>query len=361
MAELTPPADREPDRPYPPGDYPVVVVGSGPGAIQVAYSLAGSASTMPSSSAPIPAPGGMFRRWPFFQRLLSWTKPYAPVERDSPAYERYDWNSLLADDPAHRALMPDLMDGSSYFPSRPEMERNLATFAERDRDADPLRLPLDGDASRGRAGRRAVRPRDDRRRVPREGARLRGRRGRAVLAADARDRARRPLRRHPTGRDVRRPAGLHHGQAELGLRARDRAPAVGPPDLPVLAVAGQAVGQHAVAGRRPGTLRPAVRGSRPRRRRDDPRRVDRRDRPSATTVDAPSSSRSGRPTAATSWRSRSTRSSPRPGSSPRSWTCRTLGVTTFGQAGCRPRRRTGRARRCPASTSPGRSARARPA
>ena len=26
-------------RPHPPGDYPVVVVGSGPGAIQVAYSL----------------------------------------------------------------------------------------------------------------------------------------------------------------------------------------------------------------------------------------------------------------------------------------------------------------------------------
>src|SRR5438445_12644364 len=27
--------------------------------------------------------------------------------------------------------MPALMDGSSYFPSRPEMERSLATFAER--------------------------------------------------------------------------------------------------------------------------------------------------------------------------------------------------------------------------------------
>jgi len=25
-----------------------------------------------------PAPGGMFRKWPFFQRLLSWTNPYAP-------------------------------------------------------------------------------------------------------------------------------------------------------------------------------------------------------------------------------------------------------------------------------------------
>jgi thioredoxin reductase len=118
------------DRPFPPGDYPVVVVGSGPGAIQVAYSLGRNGVDHAVISAD-PAPGGMFRRWPFFQRLLSWTKPYAPVDRDSPAYERYDWNSLLADDPAHRAVMPDLMDGSSYFPSRPEMELNLATFVER--------------------------------------------------------------------------------------------------------------------------------------------------------------------------------------------------------------------------------------
>ena len=40
----------------------------------------------------------MFRRWPFFQRLLSWTKPHAPAPRGSRAYERYDWNSLLGDD-----------------------------------------------------------------------------------------------------------------------------------------------------------------------------------------------------------------------------------------------------------------------
>ena len=118
------------ERPFPPGEYPVVVVGSGPGAIQVAYSLGRSGVEHAVISAD-PAPGGMFRRWPFFQRLLSWTKPFAPVDRTSPAYERYDWNSLLADEPAHRAIMPDLMDGSSYFPSRPEMERNLATFVER--------------------------------------------------------------------------------------------------------------------------------------------------------------------------------------------------------------------------------------
>jgi thioredoxin reductase len=137
VAELTraaaeAPAGEAAARPFPPGDYPVVVVGSGPGAIQVSYSLRRQGIDHAVVSAD-PAPGGMFRRWPFFQRLLSWTKPFAPVERDTRAYERYDWNSLLADEPDHRAIMPDLMDGSSYFPSRPEMERNIALFAEQTR------------------------------------------------------------------------------------------------------------------------------------------------------------------------------------------------------------------------------------
>lgn len=78
-----------------------------------------------------PVPGGMFRRFPFFQRLLSWTKPHAPHPHGSRAYEWYDWNSLLGEEPAHSAIMPDLMDGSSDFPSRPEMERGLVAFVER--------------------------------------------------------------------------------------------------------------------------------------------------------------------------------------------------------------------------------------
>ena len=122
MAEL--------DRPFPPGDYPLVVVGSGPGGIQLSYCLSrvGVEHAVLSADA---GPGGMFRRWPFFQRLLSWTKPFAAAERRSRAYERYDWNSLLADEPEHRSIMPDLMDGTNEFPSRPEMEQNLAAFAER--------------------------------------------------------------------------------------------------------------------------------------------------------------------------------------------------------------------------------------
>ena len=122
--------DRDGDgRPFPPGDYPLVVVGSGPGGLQVSYSLRRLGVEHAVISAD-PAPGGMFRRFPFFQRLLSWTKPYAPAERGSRAYERFDWNSLLAEEPENRALMTGLMDGTSYFPSRAEMELNLSTFAE---------------------------------------------------------------------------------------------------------------------------------------------------------------------------------------------------------------------------------------
>ena len=116
----------------PPGSYPVVVVGSGPGAIQASSSLRswGIAHAVISAD---PAPGGMFRRWPFFQRLLSWTKPYALSEPGSPLYERSDWNSLLTDDPAATSLQRGLMDGSSPFPTRAEMEANLVAFTERSR------------------------------------------------------------------------------------------------------------------------------------------------------------------------------------------------------------------------------------
>jgi len=117
-------------RPFPPGDYPVIVVGSGPGGIQVSYGLRRHGVPHAVLSAD-PSAGGMFRRWPFFQRLLSWTKPYAPEARTSREYQRFDWNSLIADEPHLRSLQAELMEGSSYFPSRPEMEANLAAFAQR--------------------------------------------------------------------------------------------------------------------------------------------------------------------------------------------------------------------------------------
>ncbi|HJR19762.1 MAG TPA: NAD(P)-binding domain-containing protein [Actinomycetota bacterium] len=116
-------------KPFPPGDYPVVIVGSGPGGLQAAYSL----SRLGVDHAIISEdeqPGGMFRRFPLFQRLITWTKPHAPAERGTRPYEWYDWNSLLAEEPEQRALVPRFMDGTSYFPSRDEMERGLVAFVE---------------------------------------------------------------------------------------------------------------------------------------------------------------------------------------------------------------------------------------
>ena len=117
-------------KPFPPGSYPVVVVGSGPGGLQTSYYLRRFGIDHAVISAD-PAPGGMFRRFPLFQRPVTWSKPHAPVERGSRAYEWYDWNSLLGEEDNERALVPPLMDGSSYFPSRPEMEGGLVTFTER--------------------------------------------------------------------------------------------------------------------------------------------------------------------------------------------------------------------------------------
>lgn len=114
-------------RPHPPGDYPVIVVGSGPGGVQTSYCLRRLGVAHATISRD-PEPGGMFRRFPLFQRLITWTKPHAPADPATRAYERYDWNSLLAEEPELRALVRPLMDGTSYFPSRAEMESGIAAF-----------------------------------------------------------------------------------------------------------------------------------------------------------------------------------------------------------------------------------------
>jgi len=117
------------ERPFPPGYYDVVVVGSGPGGLQTSHCL----SQLGVDHAVISqdeAPGGMFRRFPIFERLISWTKPDAPVERGSREYEWYDHNSLLGD-PGTGALTPEFMDRSFDVPSRAEMEAALVAFTER--------------------------------------------------------------------------------------------------------------------------------------------------------------------------------------------------------------------------------------
>jgi thioredoxin reductase len=116
--------------PFPPGDYPVVVVGSGPGGLQAAYCLK-RLGVEPAHISGDDAPGGMFRWGPIYERLLSWSKPDAPFERGTREYEWYDHNSLIADEPECQALVPAFMDRTYMVPSRTEMEQGLGAFAER--------------------------------------------------------------------------------------------------------------------------------------------------------------------------------------------------------------------------------------
>ena len=131
MAERT-------DKPFPPGDYPVVVVGSGPGGLQSSYFLRRPGDRARGHLGR-PIAGGMFRRFPFFQRLLSWTKPHAPYPRATRDYEWYDWNSLLAvesreprdhagPDGRHLASSrhgPRWSSASQRSPSEPGLQRPL--------------------------------------------------------------------------------------------------------------------------------------------------------------------------------------------------------------------------------------------
>lgn len=117
-------------KPFTPGEYPIVVVGSGPGGLQFSYFLHRLGIKHAVLSAD-PGPGGMFRQYPLYQKLNSWSKPYPPVAPTSRHYAWYDWNSLLADVPTHHALVPEFMKGDSYFPTRREMERGLVAFPER--------------------------------------------------------------------------------------------------------------------------------------------------------------------------------------------------------------------------------------
>lgn len=115
-----------------PGRYPVVIVGSGPGALQSSYCLnkLGIQHAVVSRDE---RAGGMFQRFPLFDRLISWTKLSPPYPRGTREHQWFDWNSLLVDDPSEFVGVDEFMDGTSEFPSRSEMAMSLAAFAERHR------------------------------------------------------------------------------------------------------------------------------------------------------------------------------------------------------------------------------------
>ena len=120
------------DQPFPPGRYDLVVVGSGPGGLQTSYSLSRLGIEHAVLSAD-DAPGGMFRRFPLFERLISWTHPSADVPRGSRAFEAHDQNSLVADDPELGSLVLDHLGDDNRRPARDEMAAGLRSFAERAR------------------------------------------------------------------------------------------------------------------------------------------------------------------------------------------------------------------------------------
>ena len=118
------------ERPFPPGAYDVVVVGSGPGGLQVSYCLDRLGVRRATISAD-DAPAGMFQRWPVYQRLISWTKLDAPVAPSTRDYEWYDHNSLVAEDDALRGLAAEFIGRDHIVPSRGEMQSALVAFADR--------------------------------------------------------------------------------------------------------------------------------------------------------------------------------------------------------------------------------------
>ena len=143
------------------------------------------------------------------------------------------------------------------------------------------------------------------------------------------------------------------GKQNSGLRAGLRAAVLGAPDRHRLAESGQALGQHPLAGRDPGALRPAVRGPRPGRRRRHPRRLD-RGRSSAGPAAPGSSSGPDRRTVARRWSSRPTRSSPRPASStPLRDLPGPRGRDLRPEPAAGPDAVLGERDRCPGSSSPG--------
>ena len=169
------------------------------------------------------------------------------------------------------------MDGTSYFPSRPEMEANLATFAER--AALEVRYDCAWTATRLLDGPEGA----DRFEVETADGRYTLRHARSWRSASPSRTPRpgsgwsTPTTTPTSARPRPMPAGACCiiGKQNSGLRAGERAAAVGAPARAGLAVARQALGRHELARRRPGALRPAVRGPRPGRRRLDPRRGDR--------------------------------------------------------------------------------------
>ena len=275
MAELS-------ARPFPPGDYPVVVVGSGPGALQVVVLAAAGSGSITRSSRPTRRPAGCSGAG-----RSSSASCRGPSRTPRPRAARRAVRALRLEQPARRRARARAPSSRrSWTASRTSRRgrrwrRTSRPFAERAGIDVRYGCRWTGTRARSdRAGRRPVRRRDDRRR--RTAAEV------LVVAVGVAEPYTPPgpgMEHTHHYADVR-PAETY---AERGCSSSaSRTPgfelatgpaAVGAPARPRRRrrTARLSV-ETRVAGRRPRALRPAVRGPRPGRRRQRPRRRDRPDR-----------------------------------------------------------------------------------
>ncbi|MER6508479.1 NAD(P)-binding domain-containing protein [Nonomuraea sp. NPDC001636] len=99
-----------------------VIIGAGPGGLQLSYFLQRAGADYVTLERE-DAPGGFFRSYPRHRRLISLNKVHTG-EKEREIQLRWDWNSLLNDE-------PDLMFPNysrEYFPHADDLVRYLADF-----------------------------------------------------------------------------------------------------------------------------------------------------------------------------------------------------------------------------------------
>ena len=272
-SERQPVAEADASRPFPPGDYPVVVVGSGPGALQVSYSLRAPAC----AHAVISADDGTGWHVPALAVL-----PAAPVVDQAVRTGRARHATLRAlrlEQPARRRA------GEPLAPADAHGRHVVVPVATGDgeeppdvrRRADANRRSATDDSGRRPARRRPVRAGDDGRRIPLPVPDLRGGRRAAVDAVES------PGMELVAHYADTRKAETYAGKRIFIIGKQNSGFELATRPAPVGARAsssrrrqpGQAVGEHVLAGRNPGALPPALRGPRDRRRGRHPERRDR--------------------------------------------------------------------------------------
>ena len=225
----------------------------------------------------------MFRKFPVYQRLISWTKPDAPFERGTREYEWYDHNSLARRRAGLiRRSRPSSWTARSTF--RRATRWSPRSSSSPARGGVEIRHGCEWLSTELADGQFVLD--DDGRRIPLPCVRLRAGHHRAVEAGDPGPRACRALRGHAARGTLRGEARVHPRQAELRLRSRAGPPAVGAAGHPRVAASGGHRGARVLAPSP--ALSAALRRARPRRvgelRR---RRGDRERRPQRRRVPHP--------------------------------------------------------------------------